>query len=212
MNTGFEPWILIAAAAVLVVAAVIILGVVFTKRLNSDRPSESDIAGRRGEELAMNAIVRVLREGDRLFTNVPVEYEGKVTELDNVIVNENGVFIIEVKNYSGRLEGSVNDFEWKKFHRSKGGKTYMKIVKNPIRQVKRQIFLLSHYFKSQGLNVWISGYVLLLEDNAPVKSDMILSNADAIDRAIHRKTPKAPDLRTTRLVSHLLSGREIPKE
>ena len=203
-------WIWIVLAALVIIAAVAVC-VILTKRLNHDITSESDLAGRRGEELATQTIVRVLGEGDRLFTNVPVEFEGKVTELDNVVVNANGVFIIEVKNYSGKLKGSVNDFEWTKIKRTHGGKTYVKTVKNPIRQVKRQIFILSHFLRENGLNVWISGYVLLIGGNAPVQSDMILPDAAAIDSVIHRHTAKSPELRTTRLVAHLLEGNELPK-
>ena len=203
------PVILIAAA---VLSAVIALGGILTKRLNRDAAKESDVAGRRGEEIATGVIVKILREGDRLLTNVPVTYEGKTTELDNVVVNRNGVFIIEVKNYSGRLEGSENDFNWTKYHRSKGGRVYVKIVKNPLRQVKRQVFILGHFLRENDLPVWVNGYVLLLEDNAPVNSRMLLRSPDEIDRAIHRDGAKGGlDLRSTRLVVHLLENGSLPK-
>lgn len=66
-------------------------------------------AGRAGEEKAANIIGSILRENDRLFTNVQISYEGKPAELDNVIVNKYGVFIIEVKNYNGTLVGNEDD-------------------------------------------------------------------------------------------------------
>ena len=46
--------------------------------------------GIRGEEAATRSIESILHEGDRLFTNVSIEYDGKPAELDNVIVNKYG--------------------------------------------------------------------------------------------------------------------------
>ena len=53
-------------------------------------------AGRRGEHIATEIIKGVLREGDYLFTNISVSYDGKRTELDNVVVNKYGVFILSL--------------------------------------------------------------------------------------------------------------------
>lgn len=97
------------------------------------------VAGKQGEAVAANAIVSILRDDDRMFTNVEVSYGDMRTELDVVVVNKSGVFVIEVKNYSGCLSGSESDYEWEKHHTSRGGNTYVKTVKNPIRQIKRQV-------------------------------------------------------------------------
>ena len=102
-------------------------------------------AGRRGEEAATDRIRSVLREGDFLFTNVSVSFEGKPAELDNVIVNSYGVFIIEVKYYSGWLSGAEEDYEWTKVHVSRGGNPYVKTVNNPIKQVRRETYILANY-------------------------------------------------------------------
>ena len=54
-------------------------------------------AGRQGENYVCDLICQVLKEKDLLFSNVPIEIEGKRTELDHIIVNNRGIFIIEVK-------------------------------------------------------------------------------------------------------------------
>lgn len=56
---------------------------------------EYKIAGMQGEAAAVKIIRSVMRDDDRLFTGVSIEYDGKKTGLDNVIVNKYGVFIIE---------------------------------------------------------------------------------------------------------------------
>lgn len=107
-------------------------------------------AGRIGEQKATHIISSVLREDDRLFTNVQVNYENEPAELDNVIVNKFGVFIIEVKNYNGSLVGNEDDYEWVKYHTTDAGDTCSKIVKNPIKQVKRQVYVLAKFLEYYG--------------------------------------------------------------
>lgn len=162
-------------------------------------------AGREGEEAASNIIKSVLHEGDLLFTNVIVSYDGKLTELDNVIVNNYGVFIIEVKNYVGRIVGNEDDFEWQKYKMTDAGNIYEKTVKNPIKQVKRQIYILAHYLDYYGSRVWVNGYAILLHGNCPVKSDYVLSSVADIDRVIHTPGRSRLNKATVDAIAKLLS-------
>lgn len=142
-------------------------------------------AGRKGEEAATNIIRQVLHADDLLFTNVSISYDGKPTELDNVVVNSYGVFIIEVKNYVGRIVGNEDDYEWQKYKMTDAGNVYEKTVKNPIKQVKRQIYILARYLEYYGPRVWVNGYAILLHGNSPVDSEYVLSSIEDIDRVIH---------------------------
>jgi len=147
--------------------------------------SPSDIAGIVGEKEAREDIKSILRPDDRLFSNVTISYDNRETELDNVIVNRCGVFIVEVKNYGGILEGHADDFEWTKSHISRGGNEYIKTVKNPIRQVKRQIYILAKYLEDYGVRVWVEGYVYMCDADSPVEDDHILPSVQTLDRIIH---------------------------
>ena len=163
-------------------------------------------AGRIGEQEATDIIRSVLREDDRLFTNVQVHYEDKPAELDNVVVNQFGVFIIEVKNYNGSLEGNEEDYEWVKYHTTDAGNTYSKIVKNPIKQVKRQVYVLAKFLEYYGaVRVWIEGYALLLQGNSPVESNYILSSIRDIDKAIHTPNRNRLTQKNIEEISKLLS-------
>jgi len=145
-------------------------------------------AGKQGEKEAIEIIKQVLQEDDILLTNVCVKYGEKEAELDNVIINSKGVFIIEVKNYSGSLIGGEDDYEWTKYKVSRGGNIYEKQVRNPVKQVKRQVYVLARFLKCYGIHVWVDGYVLLLNNNSPVHSDMILESFGEIDQALHRRS------------------------
>lgn len=161
--------------------------------------------GIRGEEAAVRAIQSVLREDDRLFTNVNIEYDGKPAELDNVIVNKYGVFIIEVKNYTGHIVGSEDDYEWQKYKTTDAGNTYEKTVKNPIKQVKRQVYILARYLEYYGPRVWVRGYAILLHGNSPVQSEYMLTSVTDIDRVIHTPDRRMLDVKTVESITKLLS-------
>lgn len=149
-------------------------------------------AGNQGESIATEQIYEILREDDLLFTNIPVSYNGKSAELDNVVVNPNGVFIIEVKSYKGVLHGSETDYEWAKYNTTQAENVYKKIVKNPIPQVKRQVYLLANYLRENNISVWVEGYAFLLHGNTPCSSHYLLSDIGSIDHVIHsRKNSKA---------------------
>ena len=162
-------------------------------------------AGIRGEEAVVRAIESVLREGDNLFTNVSVEYDGKPAELDDVIVNKYGVFIIEVKNYTGHIVGNKDDYEWQKFKTTDAGNTYVKTVKNPIKQVKRQIYILARYLEYYGIQVWVKGYAIMLHGNSHVDSDYLLKSVEDIDRAIHTNDRTMLSTNTIERIAKLLS-------
>ena len=162
-------------------------------------------AGRRGEQYAIMLIQSVLREEDALFTNVSISYEGRSAELDNVIVNKYGVFVIEVKNYSGRLSGEEDDFEWTKVHISDAGNPYVKTVKNPIKQVKREVYILAKYLDYYGVSVWVDGYAMILGAESPVGSEYILSSVADIDHAIHTPGKKRLNAETIDSIKKLLS-------
>lgn len=198
--------------SVLIIAAVIVLIIVIATSSTTGTSNPWDFetperrVGRVGEQQATQIIRSVLREDDRLFTNVPIHYEDKLAELDNVIVNKFGVFIIEVKNYNGRLIGKEDDYEWVKYHTTDAGNTYSKIVKNPIKQVKRQVYVLAKFLEYYGaVRVWIEGYALLLQGNSPVASKYVLSNIQDIDKAIHTPNRNRLTRSDMEAISRLLS-------
>lgn len=181
-------WVVAAVAGILLAVLCVWLAAVFIKWLSSldwTFESASERAGRHGEEIAAEIISRVLREGDYLLTNIEITYDGRRAEMDCIIVNKFGVFIFEVKNYSGQLVGDEDDYEWQKIKITDSGNMYAKQVKNPIRQLKRQIYLLAHYLQRYRIKVWVEGYVILLHQNSSMDSGYIISSLSDIDRAIH---------------------------
>ncbi len=194
-------WIALSVTAVIILIAVLIS----RTDLPAFQPGERR-AGHQGEITATEIIRSALHEGDRLFTNVSIEYDGRPAELDNVIVNRYGVFIIEVKNYKGNIIGNEDDYEWHKYKTTSAGNTYEKTVKNPIRQVKRQTYILAHYLEENGARVWIRGYAMLLYGNSPVDSEYVLNGREEAERALHTEDREILDADTVERIAAVLSS------
>ena len=190
---------------IVAIALIILIAVVASKLGGFTIEPPHRAAGRRGERAATMRIKSVLREDDYLFTNVSISFDGRPAELDNVIVNKYGVFIIEVKNYSGNLFGDEDDYEWTKVHISEAGNPYVKIVKNPIRQVKRETYILAKYLDYYGVSVWVEGYAMILGTNSLVDSKYILPSVADIDRAIHTIAKKRLNASTIQAILNILN-------
>lgn len=188
----------------MIIGLIIFILIAVLSLRNRDYESPIAWAGKQGEREAAEIIKEILQENDILLTNVYICHDGKETELDNVIINNNGIFIIEVKNYSGTLVGEENDYEWTKYKISSGGNTYIKQVRNPVRQVKRQVYILSQYLKYYNIRAWIDGYVLLLNHNSPLYSSMILESQEEIDHVIHERPYNLLNQKTVHAVKELL--------
>lgn len=190
-------WLFICIGIIVVIA---ILSIVWNRDYESPRVT----AGKQGEREATEIIKQVLQEDDILLNNICISHEEKSTELDNVIINSNGIFIIEVKNYSGTLIGREEDYEWTKYKISRGGNVYEKQVRNPMKQVKRQVYILSQLLKYYGINVWIDGYVLILNSDSHIHSDIILESLEDIDWAIHKQSRNSLNKKAVIAVKEIL--------
>lgn len=143
-------------------------------------------AGEEGEYLAASAIKSILFKDDWHTCNFEFSVDGREAECDILVVNTNGIFIFEVKNFSGSLFGYETDDTWEKVKESDGGNLYSKEIKNPIKQVRRQIRLLKELLGLYGIyNFWIDGYVLLVNANPHDESEYILTDLSEVERIIH---------------------------
>ena len=173
----------------------IILGIFFLNLgLKDEDPYDEDpyiediekrIAGKEGELKAKNVLSDYLNENDQLLHNVYISIHGRNTELDYVVINNNGVFIFEVKNFSGELVGNEDDQYWNKYKISRGNNEYIKEIRNPIKQLKREIYLLKEYLKYYGIDLWIEGYVFFVNMNSPVESEYTINDKSEIADILH---------------------------
>ena len=169
---------------IVIIFFVIILFIILLLSL-SNGEDQKRIAGKEGELQAKKLLNHYLNENDLLLNNVNISIHGRNTELDYVVINNNGVFIFEVKNFSGKLVGNEDDQYWNKYKISRGNKEYIKEIRNPIKQLKREIYLLKEYLKYYGVDLWIEGYVLFVNMNSPVESEYTVNDKSEIDDILH---------------------------
>ena len=194
---------------VVIVAIAIILLITISNIIDDDlidyNQSEIEAAGRNGERIATDVIRGVIRETDCLLTNVNISYDGRNAELDNVIINKYGVFIIEVKYYTGKLYGTEDSSVWEKVRYNGYRKGIGKSVKNPIKQVRRQTYLLAKYLNYYGVSIWVEGYVYLVNRNSPIRCKYILETTTDIDKAIHTFDKNRLNKKTVERAKYILS-------
>ena len=169
---------------IVIIFFVIILFIILLLSL-SNGEDQKRIAGKEGELQAKKILNHYLSEKDLLLNNVNISIHGRNTELDYVVINNNGIFIFEVKNFSGKLVGNEDDQYWNKYKISSGNKEYIKEIRNPIKQLKREIYLLKEYLKYYGVDLWIEGYVLFVNMNSPVESEYTINDQSEIDDILH---------------------------
>ena len=202
---NMDPRAISALMAILAFGGILLYEIL---RRIGQRESPERRAGRLGEVLVSDLINDVLNADDHLLTNVRIKADGKETELDNLIINSNGIFIVEVKNYNGTLYGDSDDYEWTKIKINAAGYSYVSQVKNPIKQVKRQIYILSQFLKQHGYYIWIEGYVFFVRGNCPVADPCVLHNEEEIDKVLHQGNKTAiDDIAKERIIKLLLGSR-----
>ena len=152
--------VLIGAAGATGVVVVFCFGVLaaFIMALGSFSSSDAiKEAGSKGEKAALSKLEANLPNGYHIFTNIQVHER---MESDMVVVGPTGVFILEVKNYNGEIEGSETDKTWTLHKTGRRGGEYSKDLQNPLGQLRRNIYILSQYFKIKKCPVWVDGYVV----------------------------------------------------
>ena len=64
-----------------------------------------------------------------VINNIIVNNEGESSEIDHVVISSFGVFVIETKNYSGKIYGNERDPYWKQYIKKSEFE-----FRNPVRQ------------------------------------------------------------------------------
>lgn len=75
-----------------------------------------------------------------VINNLMIVNEGKSSQIDHLVINRTGIFVIETKNYSGRIYGQEDQREWTQVLQY--GKVKNKFY-NPIMQNRTHIYALS---------------------------------------------------------------------
>lgn len=68
--------------------------------------------GKRGEKKVGWIIGKTVENEQYVINDLILVNEGKSSQIDHIVINPRGIFVIETKNYSGEIYGSENQREW----------------------------------------------------------------------------------------------------
>ena len=68
--------------------------------------------GKRGENRVKWKIGETIKNEQYVINDLILSNNGNTSQIDHVVINPRGVFVIETKNYSGEIYGSENQREW----------------------------------------------------------------------------------------------------
>ncbi len=116
--------------------------------------------GKEGEERVVELLRQVLDDRWTLFRNLKVPGMGR-GDLDGVLVGPTGVWLLEIKNFSGRYRNRGEQwFYWK--HNG-----WRRMKDNPSRQARRNAGRLAAFLKERGVRLWVYPVIVWANPEKP---------------------------------------------
>ena len=133
----------------------------------NDKKANVLSSGLEGENKA-NSIFEKLSDDYYVLSDLNVKVDNKTSQIDNIVVGSNGIFVIETKNLNGLIEGNEDDKEIVQHKVGIKGGRYSKTFYNPIKQVSTHVYRVSDMLKRYNLNKWVQGAVYFTNKNCVV--------------------------------------------
>ncbi len=127
----------------------------------------SRLKGLIGELSVRFAIGKTKKGRQYVINNYMFLCGGKSVQIDHIVVNKNGVFVIETKNYSGKIYGTDRQRQWLQV--SGKGKTQ---IYSPVLQNASHIYRLE---QTLPINVYLTSLVVFVQNNTEnITSDNVI--------------------------------------
>lgn len=137
---------------------------------HSARSSEDN--GRIGEGMVILALGGTQEGKQYILNDYTIENNGTTSQIDHILINSRGVFVIETKNYSGQIYGEDNWHEWTQVLQY--GKVKNKFY-NPVKQNTTHVYRLRSIIK----NIPIHPVVVFVQNNTEnIKSQVVVPLRD----------------------------------
>lgn len=130
------------------------------------------------------------KEGERyVLNNVMIVEDGKSSQIDHIVINQNGVFVIETKNYAGRIYGKDEQRQWTQVLQYGRVKNHFY---NPVKQNATHIYRLKNVLPK---GTPIQSVVVFVRDNTKYIESNNVYNLRGMKRVINSNNGNfmAPD-------------------
>lgn len=130
----------------------------------------SIIAGRRasrslgelGEKRVAKRLSKLPKDRYRIINDLLLQDNKYSSQIDHVVISEYGIFVIETKNYSGKIYGGGDSDTWRQFSY---GKEYP--FRNPLKQNNGHIYALQNIIGEDARNCFHS--IILFSEDAKLR-------------------------------------------
>ena len=87
--------------------------------------------GKNGETEVSRVLSQTCSLHKKLINDIVIKTEdGKMSQIDHILINEAGVFVIETKNYKGAIYGTQSSFHWCQYLSGKKFMFYNPVMQN----------------------------------------------------------------------------------
>lgn len=108
------------------------------------------ISGARGEAAVDRKLRKFKGGGFSRSRDIMLPAPGKTAQIDNILVSRHGIFVIEMKNYTGSVRGTARESQWVHvFKKGRGQREFL----NPIWQNEKHIEALHRCLKNKYPNI-----------------------------------------------------------
>jgi len=118
--------------------------------------------GADGEELVANCLSKL---GESYNILHDVKLPKIISNIDHIVVGENGIFVLETKNHKGNIE--CDGDMWSQTKIGRRGTEYNGVLRNPSRQVKACAVNLRKFIKEyypQLSNLWVNSIIVFTNE------------------------------------------------
>jgi hypothetical protein len=128
--------------------------------------------GREGEIRNSDRLERGLDDDYFIINDVDLAFGKKKSQIDHIVVGPNGIFVIETKNWRGKLIGNETDPTWTQIKEDKNGNRLEIKLGNPIVQNLRHVQTTKSILESNGINISdIFSVVVVNNDNKETSTE-----------------------------------------
>lgn len=148
---------------------IIIVFVLIVAFLKYEVPLQTETRGEHGENRVKRVIGKTIENEQYVINDLIIEKDGMTSQIDHVVINSHGIFVIETKNYSGRIYGKEGQQEWTQVlaYGNKKSKFY-----NPLKQNATHVYNVKRIVG----NLPIRSLVVFVQNNtAYIDADNVIS-------------------------------------
>ncbi len=121
----------------------------FIKIRENEKERGAVAAGLKGEVTVTQTLHQTLPNDCYILNDVTVRRGWHSAQMDHIVVTPRGIFLVETKNWRGRITGAADDRRWRQ---DKGGGQPPVYLSNPILQNRRHVEIFRHWLRAHGVD------------------------------------------------------------